>query len=76
MGADERHPVGTRRALDDVHERGVERLDAAERPRLPRRGGDPRGRLEDPAEARREGVAVQAVDGLDVDGIRRDVRRL
>jgi hypothetical protein len=50
--------------------------DAAEGPGLPRRRSDPRRRLEDPAEARDEGVAVQAVGGGDVEALRRDRRRL
>jgi hypothetical protein len=54
----------------------MQRVDAAERTGLPCRGGDPRRRLEDPAEARDEGVAVEAVRRGDVEALRRDLRRL
>ena len=50
----------------------MQRVDAAERARGPRRLGDPRRRLEGAPEARHEGVAVEAVDRVDVDALRRD----
>jgi hypothetical protein len=49
----------------------VQRLDAAERARLPGLARDPRRLLEDAAEARDELVAVQAVGCLDLDDRRR-----
>jgi hypothetical protein len=60
MRADECEPVRARRPGHHADHRRVQRAHAAERPRRPRRGGDPRRLLEHPAEARDERVAVEA----------------
>jgi hypothetical protein len=54
----------------------VQRVDAAERARLPRVRGDPGRPLEDAAEAGDEGIAVQAFRCGDVEALGRDRLRL